>query len=285
VTLGQLTYFVAVAETGSFTLAARREHVAQPSLSQQIRALERELGGPLFERRPTGIRLTAAGRVLLPKARTAVHATRDGRFLAAQAVAGGADVLCVAALPGAPLSTLAEALARVKAERPELVARVHLHAPQERVEEKLRDGEGVLALAGPPAHDWDGPVLSLGERELVVVTRAGDEISDGVALADLADRSWIALDDDDSLAVAGIEPPSVVRTSHMDGALTLVGAGLGIALVDAGAVGRESALQTIRLAHPPRREWVVFAHGAWAPPAVDLVAALVTLAGAPATVG
>jgi DNA-binding transcriptional LysR family regulator len=284
VTLGQLTYFIAVAETGSFTLAARREHVAQPSLSQQIRALERELGGPVFERRANGVKLTAAGSALLPKARTAVRASRDGRFLAAQAAAGGADAVCVAALPGAPISLLAEALARVRADRPGLAARVHLHAEQERLEEKLRDGEGTLALAGPPSHGWDGPVLSLGERELVLVTTPGDEASDGVPLADLADRSWIALDDDDSLELAGIEPASLVRTSHVDGALALVGAGVGVALLDAGAIGPESALQAVRLADPPRREWVVFAHGAWSPPAVDLVAALVTLTGAPANV-
>ncbi|WP_198347677.1 LysR family transcriptional regulator [Nocardia terrae] len=69
-----LGYFVAVAETASFTRAAERCHVAQPSLSQQIQGLERELGEALFERRPRQVRLTAAGYALLPHARAALAA-------------------------------------------------------------------------------------------------------------------------------------------------------------------------------------------------------------------
>src|SRR3982074_2992738 len=60
--LRQLQYCVTVAETESFTKAARQLHVSQPGLSQQIRALEAELGGPLIERLTQGIRLTPAGR-------------------------------------------------------------------------------------------------------------------------------------------------------------------------------------------------------------------------------
>jgi DNA-binding transcriptional LysR family regulator len=69
VQLQQLVYFVAVAETRHFTRAAERVHVAQPSLSQQIRALERELGAELFSRARGNIALTDAGAALLPFAR------------------------------------------------------------------------------------------------------------------------------------------------------------------------------------------------------------------------
>src|SRR5215216_2386599 len=71
-TLRQLSYVLAVADAGSFTEAARRLHVAQPSLSQQIRALEEELGGRLLERPPRPVRLTAAGRAFVAEARPAV---------------------------------------------------------------------------------------------------------------------------------------------------------------------------------------------------------------------
>src|SRR5207245_806629 len=71
--LRRLECFVAVAEEGSFTRAARRLKLSQPSLSQQIRRLERELGGELIERLPRGIRLTAAGNAFLPQAEAAVR--------------------------------------------------------------------------------------------------------------------------------------------------------------------------------------------------------------------
>src|SRR5579884_1140567 len=75
--LRQITYLLTVVEEGSFTRAAQLLSVAQPSLSQQVRALERELGGPLLERMPNGVRLTAAGRAFLPEARAAAaHADR-----------------------------------------------------------------------------------------------------------------------------------------------------------------------------------------------------------------
>src|SRR6476469_10066728 len=78
--LRQLEYFLAIAEEGSFSRAAERLLVAQPSLSQQIGVLEAELGGTLLERMPRGVRLTMAGQNFLPEARAAIsHANRARR--------------------------------------------------------------------------------------------------------------------------------------------------------------------------------------------------------------
>src|SRR5579859_5171175 len=66
----QLRYFMAVAQTGRFTAAARQCNVSQPSLSIQIAKLEKELGGPLFERTRKGGKLTARGEAFLPRAKT-----------------------------------------------------------------------------------------------------------------------------------------------------------------------------------------------------------------------
>src|SRR5579862_8342398 len=64
----QLRYFCAVARHGTFTRASEVEHVAQPSLSQQIQKLEAELGARLFDRLPRSARLTVFGRAFLPRA-------------------------------------------------------------------------------------------------------------------------------------------------------------------------------------------------------------------------
>src|SRR3954451_9720222 len=70
--LRQLHYLIAIVDEGSFTRAAEQLLVAQPSLSQQMKSLEQELGGPLLERLPTGVRLTAAGNAFVTEARAAV---------------------------------------------------------------------------------------------------------------------------------------------------------------------------------------------------------------------
>jgi DNA-binding transcriptional LysR family regulator len=72
VELRQLRYFLTVAEERRFSSAARRLHIAAPSLSQQIRALERDLRVTLFDRTPHGAELTPAGRVLVERARVIV---------------------------------------------------------------------------------------------------------------------------------------------------------------------------------------------------------------------
>ena len=76
--LRQLECFVAVAEEGSFTRAAERVGIAQPSLSQHIRTLEQELNGAVVTRLPHGAALTPAGRSLLPEARAALRAVERG---------------------------------------------------------------------------------------------------------------------------------------------------------------------------------------------------------------
>src|SRR5688572_24156907 len=78
-TLRQLEYLVAVVDEGSFGRAAPRLYVSQPTLSQQIRALEAEVGGPLLERLARGVRPTPAGEALLPPGRAALAAAERAR--------------------------------------------------------------------------------------------------------------------------------------------------------------------------------------------------------------
>src|ERR1041384_6284940 len=95
----QLRYFVAVAEEGSFSHAAEREHVSQPSLSQQILKLEAELNQQLFDRLPRSVVLTEAGRHLLHYARQILSGIGDARQAMAELDDEIAGRLSVGAIP------------------------------------------------------------------------------------------------------------------------------------------------------------------------------------------
>src|SRR5271156_3471814 len=77
--LHQLRYFCAIAETASFSRAAEQSHISQPSLSQQIRKLEDELGVRLFDRLGRSVRLTELGHAFLPRARTVLRELESAR--------------------------------------------------------------------------------------------------------------------------------------------------------------------------------------------------------------
>ncbi|SCL63098.1 DNA-binding transcriptional regulator, LysR family [Micromonospora citrea] len=110
VELRQLRYFLAVAEERSFTRAAALLHVSQPTLSQQIRALERSVRAPLFHREPAGVRLTEAGTALLEPAQRAVVGVADGVRAARDAIGTGGGTLRVGFSTGGAADLVASIL-------------------------------------------------------------------------------------------------------------------------------------------------------------------------------
>jgi len=95
----QLTYFVAVAETGGFSRAAKRCNVTQPSLSQQIKKLEQELGQQLFDRLGRTVILTPAGQALLPRARSILAELQDLKWNLGEEINEGYGHLSVGFIP------------------------------------------------------------------------------------------------------------------------------------------------------------------------------------------
>jgi DNA-binding transcriptional LysR family regulator len=173
-TLRQIEYWVAAVEEGSFGRAARRMHVSQPSLSQQVKVLEAELGGELLERLPDGIRLTPAGREFLPHARTAVEATGRAVRAAREALEMRSGELGIATVRAVAPGNLPELIGAWRERFPG--TSVHLREfPHRRLaEEAVAAGEADIGI-GPPPPEWRGPVRHLGWEELVVVLPDGDE--------------------------------------------------------------------------------------------------------------
>src|ERR1700732_1867313 len=97
--LQQLRYFCAIADTGSFTRAAQHTHVSQPSLSQQIRKLEDELGARLFDRLGRAVRLTELGRTFLPRARSVLRELEAARSDVVERKASIGGPLAIGVIP------------------------------------------------------------------------------------------------------------------------------------------------------------------------------------------
>jgi LysR family hca operon transcriptional activator len=123
--LRHLRYFVAVAETGSMKLAAEsRLHTAQPSLSRQIRDLEREVGAALFARSVRGVELTAAGRAFLDHARLSLTQAEAAVEAARRAARPAKPTFAVGFLTGQEAAWLTRATRILSDELPNIEIRV-----------------------------------------------------------------------------------------------------------------------------------------------------------------
>ncbi|MEV0324538.1 LysR family transcriptional regulator [Streptomyces sp. NPDC050658] len=244
--LRQFEYALAVAEEGSVTAAAEVLHVAQPSVSQQIRSLERELGVELFARTPTGLVPTVVGRAFLREAEVAVSASRRAR---ATARAAGADELVgelvVSAQMGFGTRQLPGALGELRRRFPRLEVTVFEEPSSAELERLCR--RGVLNLALMAACERSpADAHRLGDEEFVVVLAEGHRLlaADRVELRDLAGESWVRFDRDSALDGVllnvlrenDLPPTTAARVSQTATAVRWAAHGLGVTLVPASAV-------------------------------------------------
>lgn len=276
--LRQLQHFLAVAEERHFTRAAQRVNIVQSALSASIRALEEELGAPLFVRSTRQVRLTAAGQVFLDKARLALGAVEEGRR-AVEAVTGlRRGTLSIGTVQSLPAFL----------DLPPLLARFHALHPG--VEVRLCQGSSTALLDRVRNGQLDLAFVPLGDPPRGVATRliACEALvlacAPGHPLAGRDDVPWTALRDqpfvdfepdwgtrrlvDHAFLDAGIERRPAFEVSDLDTLLRLVALGLGVALVpEAVAEARAAELGIARLAEPEICWELVVAYLAPPPPA------------------
>src|SRR5215208_4041894 len=188
-TLRQLQYLVAVIDEGSLARAAPALYVSQPTLSQQIRALEAEIGGPLLERLARGVRPTPAGAALLPAARAALAATERGRRSARMVLELEAGELEIATVGTVALGLLPAVLRRWRPRHPGRTVRVHEHRDVGVLAQAVAEGSADLGI-GPRPADWSGPLETLGWEQFVVILPPGDPLrraDQPIALSALAE--------------------------------------------------------------------------------------------------
>ena len=190
----ELRAFIAVMEEGTFSAAARRLHISQPSLSASMQSLERQLGGKLFVRHPTGTEPTEIGEALLAEARALV--ARHDRIVAtlASPAASTGTTLRVGVPLELPPDLLPTAMAQVSAIHPDLTLELR-HARSTTQVTALKAGELDAALVRDRPADADiDSVVAVEEPMGVILTDArSEELADesGVQLHRLAGLRWI----------------------------------------------------------------------------------------------
>ena len=238
--LRQLTYFVAVAQKLNFSRAAEDLSVSQPGISQQIQALEAELGVQLFDRLGRRLNLTSAGEALLPHAYQILAqvdtARADVRDLS-QLTRGKASL---GAPPTVSTHLLPSRLTRFRRRYPGLEVTLR-EAGTESLLRQIEDSQLDLAIVvsdNLPASVDSAPLL---DEKYVLAVGLLHPLSrqNAVALADLAGEAFILFPEGYKLREvtlsackrAGFEPKVALDGGAMQSALEFVAAGLGVALV------------------------------------------------------
>ncbi len=191
--LRQLRYFLAVADELHFTRAAERLLIAAPSLSQQIKALERHLKVQLFERSSVGVGLTAAGSALLPLASATVVAADDLLAAAARLASGRTDVLRIGFQPFAFTHPVRELLAAFAHHEPDVDLQLKQFEWDDPSAGLLSD-QVDLAIVRPPFRGADQlRLLEIERGPVLLVTRAGDPVAryDVLRVDQLADCAFL----------------------------------------------------------------------------------------------
>jgi LysR family transcriptional regulator, hca operon transcriptional activator len=252
--LRHIRYFVAVAEELSFTRAANRLNISQPSLSRQIRDLELTLGGLLLERSKHQVKLTAAGRVFLREALRLLEQLHASVSATTEAMDAASHTITVGMSPVAELGLFPPLLPALKAEHPDLQLALRSLMPTEQVA-ALKRGEiqaGFFCLtphAAAELQQYNLDIIPLYEEPYCVALPAVHRLSSCREFklpSDFKGEAFIAVSTAktaivhdammSALAAVGVHPAIARDADNMMVALSMVSLGLGLALMPLCAI-------------------------------------------------
>lgn len=191
--LAHLNIITAVAERGSLRAAARQLGIAQPAVTRSIREIERELGVPLFERRPKGTVLTPMGELFRKRAVAVLGELRRAREEIDQARGRATGQVTVALSSAAQISLLPHALSAFRKQYPEVRLNIR-DGLFPTIETRLRDGDIDFYVGPLPEFTPTKELLveKLFENTRVVLGRQGHPLGKARTLAELGEARWIA---------------------------------------------------------------------------------------------
>ena len=240
----EIRYFLALSQTLNFTKAAEACHVSQPALTRAIRKMEGELGGLLFSRDHSNVRLTDLGQLIEPGLSEALQRTGDAkkaasRFLRLEQADMVLGVMCTIA----PVRFVGF-LGKFRADHPGVALTLKESVP-ERLCELLLEGELDVALMARPT-GFDAPLQAteLYTEPFVIACSAGHALAAKreVAIADLDGENYLSRISCEFIDVLGelcrsrgVNLVRSYRSEREDWILNMVAAGLGVCFLPAHA--------------------------------------------------
>jgi DNA-binding transcriptional LysR family regulator len=257
INLPELKAFVAVVRSGTFTAASSHLNITQPALSRRIQLIEQALGTPLFERFPSGPRLTEAGRELLPHAEAVLTALDEGVEAVGSMVRGDRGRVAFAALGALCNSAVVEALRRFRDGAPAADLSLSFHAStSEEVSDLVLQGQAMWGLrfrSDPRLH-----CEVIGHETMIIVCSPENPLADARSITStrLAEENWIGFplgvghsspEFWSRLSNYGLEGDRVMLIDSTAAQKRLIEANFGVGLLPQGSVAEELRGGQLRL--------------------------------------
>jgi LysR family hydrogen peroxide-inducible transcriptional activator len=256
----QLRYFIAVVDESSFSRAAAREHVAQPSLSQQIQKLEAEMGQPLFDRLPRSVVMTEAGKCLLEYARKILAEIADARRRVNELRRDGVGRLTVGAIPTIAPYVLPALIGKFQHRYPKVILEI-FEDTTERLVRRLEDGDLDIALVSTCG---ESPALErhwLGKEPLLILLPEEHPLAKKkkIKWTDLKSQKFLLLHEMHCLsaqvyqflAAHHLRPELTVRGAQLGTIARMVAAGMGVSVVPQMMIEAEPVTGCVALPFAP----------------------------------